>query len=110
MIHPLAHVEPGARIAPDADVGPFAVVESGAVVGPGCVLAAHAVVRGHARLGSGVRVDSFAVVGGDPQDLGFDRSLDTVATIGDGSVLREHVTVHRGTAPRARPMWAPAAC
>lgn len=98
MIHPLALVEPGARVAPDAAIGPFAVVEAGAVVGPGCVLASHAVVRGHARLGSGVRVDSFAVVGGDPQDLGFDRSLDTVATIGDGSVLREHVTVHRGTA------------
>ncbi len=98
MIHPLALVEPGARVAPDASVGPFAVVEAGAVVGPGCELAAHAVVRSHARLGSGVRVDSFAVVGGDPQDLGFDRASATLAEIGDGTVLREHVTVHRGTA------------
>jgi UDP-N-acetylglucosamine acyltransferase len=98
MIHRLALVEPGARVAPDAEVGPFAVVESGAVVGAGCSLAAHAVVRSHARLAAGVRVDSFAVVGGDPQDLGFDRARATTAEIGAGTVLREHVTVHRGTA------------
>jgi len=98
MIHPLALVEPGARVAPDASVGPFAVVESGAVVGPGCSLAAHAVVRSHGRLAAGVRVDCFAVVGGDPQDLGFDRALATTAEVGAGTVLREHVTVHRGTA------------
>lgn len=102
MIHPLALVEPGARVAPDARVGPFAVVEAGATVGPGCELAAHAVIRAAARLGARVRVDSFAVVGGDPQDLAFDRAVPTTAEIGDGAVLREHVTVHRGTAAAGR--------
>lgn len=97
MIHPSALVEPGARVADGCRIGPFAVVESGASLGPGCVLAAHAVIRGSARLGAGVRVDSFAVVGGDPQDLGFDPSTPTWVEVGDGTIIREHVTVHRAT-------------
>lgn len=97
MIHPAACVEPGARLAEGCRVGPFAVVEAGAELGPGCVLAAHAIVRSSARLGAGVRVDSFAVAGGDPQDLAFDTALPSRVEIGDGAVLREHVTVHRAT-------------
>lgn len=98
MIHPAACVEPGARLGEGCRVGPFAVVEAGAELGPGCAVAAHAIVRGSARLGAGVRVDSFAVVGGDPQDLGFDPSTRTRAEVGNGTVIREHVTVHRATA------------
>jgi len=97
MIHPLALVEAGAQVAPDARVGAFAVVESGATVGPGCILAAHAIVRQGSVLAGGVRVDSFAVVGGDPQDLGFDPATRSGVEIGAGTVLREHVTVHRAT-------------
>lgn len=99
MIHPLALVDPGAQLAADAEVGPFAVVEAGAVIGSRCRLAAHAVVRGGARLEPGVRVDSFAVVGGDPQDLSFDPATASRVILGEGTVLREHVTVHRATKP-----------
>lgn len=99
MIHPAALVEPGARLGEGCRVGPFAVIEAGAELGPGCVIAAHAIVRSSARLGAGVRVDSFAVAGGDPQDLAFDPALPSRVEIGDNAVLREHVTVHRATAP-----------
>lgn len=98
MIHPLAQVESGAQVAADIAVGPFAVIEAGAVVGPGCIVAAHAIIRGSARLAARVRVDNFAVVGGDPQDITFDRAQTTLTHIGEGTILREHVTVHRGTA------------
>lgn len=97
MIHPLALVEPGARVAPDARIGAFAVVEAGAVIGSRCQLAAHAVVRAGASLGAGVRVDSFAVIGGDPQDLSFDAAIPSRVTVGEDTVVREHVTVHRAT-------------
>lgn len=101
MIHPLALIESGASVASDASIGPFAVVEAGATIGQACVLGAHAIVRRGARLGAGVKVDSFAVIGGDPQDLGFDASVATFTEIGAGSVIREHVTVHRATQPGA---------
>ncbi len=97
MIHPSAQVHPSARLAPDAEVGAFAVIEAGAVLGPGCRIAAHAVVKARAELGAGVRVDHFAVVGGDPQDLAFDPATESGSRIGDRTVIREHVTVHRAS-------------
>ena len=97
MIHPSAQVHPSARLAPDVEVGPFAIIETGAALGAGCRIAAHAIVKARARLGAGVRVDHFAVVGGDPQDLSFDPATDSGTVIGDRTVIREHVTVHRAT-------------
>ena len=97
MIHPSAQVHPSARLAPDVEVGPFAIVEAGATLGAGCRLAAHAIVKARAELGAGVRVDHFAVVGGDPQDLSFDPATESGTRIGDRTVIREHVTVHRAT-------------
>ena len=97
MIHPLAQVHPSARLAPDVEVGPFAIIEAGATVGAGCRIAAHAIVKTGVELGSGVRVDHFAVVGGEPQDLSFDPTLFSGVVIGDRTVIREHVTIHRAT-------------
>jgi UDP-N-acetylglucosamine acyltransferase len=99
VIHPSAQVHSAARLAPDVEVGPFAIIEAGAVLGAGCRVAAHAIVKARARLGAGVRVDHFAVVGGDPQDLSFDPATDSGTVIGDRTVIREHVTVHRATKP-----------
>lgn len=99
MIHPSAQVHPTATIAPDADIGAFAIVEAAAVVGPACRLAAHAIVKSGTVLGAQVQVDHFAVVGGDPQDLSFDRATVSGTRIGDRTVIREHVTVHRATKP-----------
>ena len=97
MIHPSAQVHPSARLAPDVEVGAFAIIEAGATVGAGCRIAAHAIVKTGAELGAGVRVDHFAVVGGEPQDLSFDPTLVSGVVIGDRTVIREHVTIHRAT-------------
>jgi UDP-N-acetylglucosamine acyltransferase len=99
MIHPTAIIENGASVASDAEVGPFAIVEKGAVVGSGCVLAANSILHGSVVLGSKVHVDSFAVIGGLPQDLHFDPSITSGVEIGSGTVIREHVTIHRSTKP-----------
>ncbi|MFM8905619.1 MAG: acyl-ACP--UDP-N-acetylglucosamine O-acyltransferase [Verrucomicrobiota bacterium] len=99
MIHPLASVSSGAAVDPSAEIGPWALVEAGSEVGAGCVIAAHAVIRRGARLAAKVRVDHFAVIGGDPQDLAFDTSTSSFTVIGEGTVVREHVTVHRATKP-----------
>ena len=99
MIHPSAQIHPSARLASDVEVGPFAIIEAGASLGAGCRLAAHAIVKARAHLGAGVQVDHFAVVGGDPQDLSFDATTESGTIIGDRTVIREHVTVHRATKP-----------
>lgn len=76
-------------------IHPTAIVEPGAQLGADCEVMAYAVVTKHAVLGDRVVVHPFAVIGGDPQYLKFDRALRTAARIGAGSVVREHVTVNR---------------
>ena len=76
-------------------IHPTAIVEPGAQLGADCEVMAYAVVTKHAVLGDRVVVHPFAVIGGDPQYLKFDRALQTAVRIGAGSVVREHVTVNR---------------
>jgi UDP-N-acetylglucosamine acyltransferase len=76
-------------------IHPTAIVERGAQLGADCEIMAYAVVTRHCALGDRVVVHPFAVIGGDPQYLKFDRALATGVRIGAGTVLREHVTVNR---------------
>ncbi len=95
-IHPLAVVDPMARLAEDVEIGPFAVVGPHVVLGEGVELMPHAVVLGHTELGRGCRVFPHAVLGGEPQDLKYGGS-PTRLVIGRGNTFREGCTVHRGT-------------
>jgi UDP-N-acetylglucosamine acyltransferase len=76
-------------------IHPTAIIEDGAQLGADCEIHAHAIITRHAVLGDRVVVHPFAVVGGDPQYLKFDRSTASQVRIGAGSVIREHVTVNR---------------
>ncbi|MBE6413441.1 MAG: acyl-ACP--UDP-N-acetylglucosamine O-acyltransferase [Verrucomicrobiaceae bacterium] len=92
-----AIVSSNAVIGENVKIGPYAIVEDNVVIGDNSVIEAHAKVCFGARIGKGCKICSFAVVSGEPQDLHFDSSLETFTEIGDGSVLREHVSVHRAT-------------
>ncbi len=76
-------------------IHPTAIVESGAQLGAGCEIQVGANVTKHCMLGDRVVVHPFAVVGGDPQYLQFDRALVTGVRVGAGTVIREHVTINR---------------
>jgi len=80
-------------------IHPTAIIEDGATLGAGCVIHAHAIITRHCTLGDGVVVHPFAVIGGDPQDLGFEPTTPSGVSIGARTVLREHVTVNRATKP-----------
>ncbi len=72
-----------------------AIVEDGAQLGADCEVMAYAVITRHCVLGDRVVVHPFAVVGGDPQYLKFDRGLTAGVRVGSGTVVREHVTINR---------------
>jgi UDP-N-acetylglucosamine acyltransferase len=76
-------------------IHPSAIIEPGAQLGADCEIMAGAIVTRHAVLGDRVVVHPCAVVGGDPQFLKFDRRMQTYVRIGEGTVIREHVTVNR---------------
>lgn len=95
-IHPKAVVEQGASIGDGVTIGPGAVIESGAVIGAGCTIGPYAVIKTLTTLGEGCRVHAGAVIGDTPQDLAF-KNITSYVRIGKRTVLREGVTIHRGT-------------
>lgn len=97
QVHPSAVVATGVRIGPGTVIGPGAVVEAEVTIGAGCRVSAYAILRSGTILGDRVEVDSFSVIGGLPQDLHFDRSQSSGVRVGDGTVIRESVTVSRAT-------------
>ncbi|MDF1545693.1 MAG: acyl-ACP--UDP-N-acetylglucosamine O-acyltransferase [bacterium] len=95
-IHKTAIISPKAEIGENVTIGPFAVVEDKVQIGDGCSIAPHVVLADGAVLGKNVRVFSGAVISTVPQDLKFGGE-ETQAIIGDGTTIREYVTVNRGT-------------
>ncbi len=97
-IHSTAIVDTAAQLGTDVAVGPYAVIEAGVAIGDGSVIGPHAVLYAGTRLGRECRVHAGAVLGDRPQDLGF-REAPSWVRVGDRCVLREGVTLHRGTQP-----------
>ena len=95
-IHPTAIVDIGAEIGSDVVIGPHAVIEDDVVIGRGSIIKAGALIARGSRLGEEVRVFSYAVAGTIPQDLKFGGE-ETTLEIGDRTVIREFVTLNRGT-------------
>ena len=86
----------GAEIGPRCTVGPFSTVGAHVVLGEACELVSHVVLDGHTKIGDRVRIFPFACVGIAPQDLKY-QGEPTACAIGDGTVIRESVTISRGT-------------
>jgi len=97
-IHPTAVIDDNVDLGPGVTVGPHAVLHGPSKIGEGSAIDAHAVVHSYTILGPHCRLHSGAVVGDVPQDLEFE-PCESFVRIGADTVLREHVTVHRGTKP-----------
>jgi UDP-N-acetylglucosamine acyltransferase len=91
-----AAISSSARLGSGVRIGPYAIVGDEVELGDGCVLDPHAVVRGPSTLGRNNHVHSFAIVGGDPQDLTYTGQRVRLE-VGDANEFREFCTVHRGT-------------
>lgn len=95
-ISPLADVDPRAELGANVSIGPFCCVGPEVELGDDCVLDSHVAIVGNTTIGRGNRFWPNAVIGGEPQDLGFNAEADTRLHIGDDNMFREGVTVHRG--------------
>jgi UDP-N-acetylglucosamine acyltransferase len=97
MIHATAIVDPGAQVHATASVGPYCVIGAEVQIGEGCELISHVVVNGPAVIGKNNRIFPFAVVGAEPQDWTYKTEDRTRLEIGDHNLIRECVTISRGT-------------
>ena len=95
-IHATAQVDPGAKLGSNVEIGAFCVVGPHAELGDNVVLRSHVVIEGRTTIGAGCKIFPFASVGLEPQDVKYKDDPSTV-TIGENTLIREHVTVHRGT-------------
>ena len=96
-IHPTAVVADEAELGADVSIGPFCTVGPDAVIEDRARLVSHVVVDGHTRIGPDVVLFPFCTVGLPPQDLKY-QGEPTRCEIGARTQIREHCTIHRGTA------------
>jgi UDP-N-acetylglucosamine acyltransferase len=96
-IHPTAVVHDGARLGADVEIGPYSIVGENVTLGDGVRLQSHVVIDGLTELGEACVVHPFANLGGPPQHSAHKGEL-TRLVIGARNVIREHVTMHTGTA------------
>jgi UDP-N-acetylglucosamine acyltransferase len=95
-IHKTAVVDGRAKLAEDVTVAPYAIIDGPAVIGAGTVVGPYALIEGAVTIGEKCRVFSHAVIGTIPQDLKFEGE-ESFVEIGDGTTVREFVTINRGT-------------
>ena len=96
MIHPTAIVDEAAKLATDCTVGPYSIIGPEVEVGEGTWIGPHVVINGPTKIGANNRIFQFSSIGEDPQDLKYDGERSTLE-IGDNNVIREFVTMNRGT-------------
>ncbi len=97
-IHPTAVVGSKVEVDPTATIGAYAIVEGEVQIGPNTVIYPQAYISGWVQIGAGCQVHPGAVLGHVPQDFHFDGSRSFLR-IGDGTIIREHASIHRGTQP-----------
>lgn len=99
-IHPTAVIDKAAQIDPSATIGPYAIIEGEVKIGAGTVIYPHAYISGYVTIGQRCQIHPGAVIGHVPQDFHFDGSR-SYCVIGDGTIVREHASIHRGTQPES---------
>ncbi len=95
------NVSPDAKIGNNVSIGDFSTIYENVEIGDNCTIYGNVTIFPGARIGSGVTIFPGAVISAVPQDLKF-RGEETFAYIGDGTTLRECVTVNRGTAAKGK--------
>ncbi len=96
MIHPTAIIDPKAELDGDVSVGPYTVIRENVTIGSGTRIGPHVTIDPFVTIGSDCQIFQFASLGAQPQAIKFSGE-ETYVKIGRGSIIREYVTVNRGT-------------
>lgn len=96
MIDPRAIIDPSAKLGENVEVGPWSIIGPGVELGEGTRVESHVIIKGPTTIGRNNHIYQFASVGEDTPDLKY-KGEDTRLVMGDNNVIREGVTIHRGT-------------
>ena len=100
-IHKTAVISPGAELADDVSVGPYAIINDNVKIGAGTKLEAHCIIDSYTTIGRDCHVFYGAVIGSITQDKKFE-GKKSFLEIGDNNIIREYVTINRGTEENSR--------
>jgi len=101
MNQPLAYIHPNAKIARNVVIEPFTTIHKNVEIDEGTWIGSNVTIFDGARIGKNCKVYPGAVISAIPQDLKFNGE-ETTVEIGDNTVVREFVTVSRGTVDRGK--------
>jgi UDP-N-acetylglucosamine acyltransferase len=96
LIHPTAVVHKNSEIDEDTEIGPYCIIGDKVTIKKGTKLLSHVVIEGRTVVGENCSVSPFASIGGPPQDITY-KGEDTAVFIGDNNIIKEYVTINRGT-------------
>lgn len=99
-IHPQAIVAPEANIAADVIIGPWSYIGPGVTIGSGNKIGANVIIEGNVEIGKDNEISHFTTIGTSPQHLHY-KGENCPVIIGDNNVIREYVSIHRGTEDEA---------
>ena len=96
MIHPTAIIDSKAEIGRSVEIGPYCVIEKGVSIGEETKIGPHVVIREGTQIGKQCQISQFASIGEAPQSVAY-KGEKTSLWIGDRNIIREFITLHRGT-------------
>ncbi|MDH3630507.1 MAG: acyl-ACP--UDP-N-acetylglucosamine O-acyltransferase [Gammaproteobacteria bacterium] len=96
MIHDTAIIDASAKIAADVEIGAYSVIGADVEIASGTMIGPHVVVMGPSKIGQDNRIFQFSSIGEAPQDKKY-QGERTWLELGDRNVIREFVTLNRGT-------------
>lgn len=96
MIDPLAFVDPQAIIGNNVTIGPWSYIGADVTIGDNCIIESHVVIKGPSTIGANNHFFQFSSIGEQCQDKKYAGEL-TYLIMGDNNIVREGVTIHRGT-------------
>ena len=97
QIHPTALVDKTVELGDGVTVGPYSIIQGRVRIGHDTHIGSHVVIKDFTTIGNKCEIFQFAVIGEVPQDLKF-QGEETQLIVGDGNIIREFATIHRGTA------------
>jgi UDP-N-acetylglucosamine acyltransferase len=103
MISQLTHIDPSAEIGLNVHIDPFTMIHENVIIGEGTWIGSNVTIFPGAKIGKNCKIFPNAVIAGVPQDLKF-QGEDSTVVIGDNTIIRESVTISRGTVDKQTTM------
>ena len=96
-IHPTALISEKSQLGAGNNIGAFVVIEDDVIIGDNNTLLSGAVLKSGSRIENDNKIHENVVIGGLPQDLGFEAEIPSFVKLGSKNTLREFVTIHRAS-------------